>query len=919
MVKAVYLLAISILAILFFAVCTAGASENLNKVESKVLSVLDSNGTVNVIVVLKNSSSKLSVSSVESQLVPEKVKYNFQSFKGFSAKLNSDDLQNLESDSNVEAIYYDRPIHIDLQDSVPLINANKTWALQVNGINLTGNGQTVCILDTGVDYTHPDLGNCTPQKLILNGTAENITIPVQSDHPYNDSFDYTWKINKTGYPKIAVHFVNLSLENSTLSSDSTDRVIIYNSNMSEIAQYRSFNGPLNDFWAPYSDGDTIYVRLTSDSFGNAYGFYIDQIRNGTTNTSYNWSACTKVIGGWDFVNNDGDPMDDNAHGTHVAGTVAANGTIKGVAPGASIIAGKVMDSSGNGLESNLLAGIDFCNNISSLYNISAISMSLGSSDLFLNYCDSVDALLTPAINDSITKNISVIVAAGNAGNTTAISWPACLQNAIPVGAADKSDVIASFSNRNWMVQLFAPGVSINSTWLGGGHHLDSGTSMATPHVAGAFAIMNQYLKLTGQTKTPQQIESVFNSTGKQVTDTNYSNLTYSRIDVYAAITSLADFTPPALNVISPINNTWYNGAKFNVTLDKSGTCWFSLNNQSNVAMTNASSTSFYYTNTSINDTATNSTYNVTFYCNNSFGNSNSSSLLFFGVHKTIPNVTLSSPADGYSATGTTTVPFQFSVVHDLDIAGCSLIIDGSVAALNSSAIVNNSVNTISKSRTTGSCTWSINCTDIAGNVGSSSSRSLTINAASSNNNQNNNDNTGNENTTSVAVTILPGESRDENIALGSSFSFSTSTGTHLIRVSQIYPSYVEFVIYSNPLTFVLQPGQTKHLDLDGNGKYDIELTLLSVVGNTVNLRIKPLVEGAVTQAAVAAANATGNQTAENKTGNLTSAGKPNINLSEADRKTIICAAISAIMVIVGAFLLFCRHKRRYHEGKRAKR
>jgi subtilisin family serine protease len=898
MVKAVYLLAVSILTLLFFAVCTADASEKqLAKVDMKVLSELDSNSNVNVIILLKNNTDKFSVSSVESQLAPEKVKYNFQSFKGFSAKLDSNDLQKLESDSNVEAIYYDLPVHIALQDSVPLIRANDTWDLQVSGTNLTGKGQTVCIIDTGVDYTHPDLGNCTPQQLTLNGTAENLTTPVESDHPYNNSFDYTWKINKTNYTKIGVHFVNLSLENSTGASDSTDRVIIYNSNMSEIAQYRNFNGPLTDFWVPYSDGDTIYVRLATDGSVSSYGFYIDQIRNGTTNTTYDWSACTKVIEGWDFVNNDGDPMDDNNHGTHVAGIVAANGTLKGVAPDASIIAGKVMDSSGSGLGSNLIAGIEFCNNRSADYNISVISMSIAHlTYVSATYCDAVDPLISAAINNSVAKNISVIIAAGNLGNTTAIGWPACMQNAIPVGSTDKSDNFSDFSNRNSLVQLFAPGSGINSTWWpGGGYHLDSGTSMATPHVAGAFAIMNQYLKLTGQTKTPQQIESIFNSTGKQITDANYSNLTYSRIDVYAAITSLVY---PSINVISPINNTWYNGAKFNVTLNEAGTCWFSLNNQSNVTMTNASSTSFYYTNTSINETATNHDYNVTFYCNNSVGNLNSSSLLFFGVHKGAPNVTLSSPADLYSTTGTTTIPFQFSVTDALNIAQCDLIIGGSVAASNSSAIVNNSANTISKSMSAGSYTWSVNCTDEAGNVGNSSSRSLTINSASTGGQTNNNDNTGNVNVASEAIIILPGESKDENIALGSSFGFSTGTETHRIKVSQIYSDSVEFVIYSSPLTFVLKVGQTKRLDLSGNGKYDIELTLLSVIGNTVNLRIKPLVEGAVPQGTVAAESA--NQTAENKTTEA-NAGQ------EISENELIYVGLGVLCVL---FLLSMKLKRR---------
>jgi subtilisin family serine protease len=882
MVKAVYLLAVSILALLFFAVCTADASEKLDKVEMKVLSELNSNNAVNVIVVLKNNTDKFSVSSVESQLAPGKVKYNFQSFKGFSAKLNSDDVEKLAANDNVAAVYYDRPFHIALQDSVPLIRANNTWALQVNGTNLTGKGQTVCIIDSGVNYTHPDLGGCTIKNLNLSGN--NASYVLESTHNYADDYNNTWKINYSGFVNISVHFVNISTESQY------DYIIIYDGQNQTVAVY---SGDHADVWSPSVVGDTLYVRLVSDSNTNSYGFYIDQILNGTANTTYDWSNCSKVIGGWDIYNGDPDPMDDNGHGTHVSGIVAANGTIKGVAPEANIFSVKVFPSSSTTTGSDIMEGLEFCTSVSGKYNISVISMSLGAG-LFSDYCDSADPLISLAINNSVTKNISVIVAAGNDGSKTNISEPGCMQNAIPVGSIRKDDSTQDY-NRNWMVQLIAPGFSINSTKNSGGYVLDSGTSMATPHVAGAFAIMNQYLKLTGQTKTPQQIESIFNSTGKQITDTNYSNLTYSRIDVYAAITSIII---PVMNVTSPINNTWYNGAKFNVTLNEAGACWFSFNNQSNVTMTNASSISFYYTNTSVDETATNHDYNVTFYCNNSVGNLNSSSLLFFGVHKGAPNVTLSSPADLYSTTGTTTIPFQFSVTDALNIAQCDLIIGGSVAASNSSAITNNSANTISKSVLAGTYTWSVNCTDEAGNIGNSSSRSLTINSASTGGQTNNNDNTGNVNVASVVVTILPGESKDENIALGSSFGFSTGTESHNIRVSQIYPDSVEFVIYSNPLTFVLKVGQTKHLDLNENEKYDIELTLLSVIGNTVNLRIKPLVEGAATQGTVAAESA--NQTAENKTTEA-NAGQ------EISENELIYIGLGVLCVL---FLLSMKLKRR---------
>ncbi|MCK5630053.1 MAG: S8 family serine peptidase, partial [Nanoarchaeota archaeon] len=478
---------------------------------------------------------KAAMESAINNIGRQRVKHKYNSFNGFSASLTQEEFNDLIASGMVESIEYDEPFYISLQDSTGIINATESWSLQFNGTNLTGEGQTVCVIDTGVDYTHPDLGGCNISQVVLNGTNESYILENLS-HPYSNDFDYTWNITKPGYENIAIHFKNISLEyqGEVSGEDTLDRIIIYDSNMNEIANYHGINGVIENLWTPYSQGDTISVRLITDGGFTDYGFYIDYVLNGTTNTTYNWSGCSKVIQGWDFVNNDGNPMDDHYHGTHCAGIIAANGEIKGVAPDAQIIAVKSMDSDGSGWSSDILAGIEYCTNNAEIYNISIISMSLGGG-LNRTYCDDTYPYYSTAINNAIAKNISVIVASGNDGDDEFINSPACIQNATPVGATLKNDSFADYSNRNWMVQLFAPGSSINSTkYPNSGYTLKSGTSMATPHVAGAFAIINQYLKLSGQSKTPQEIESIFNGTGKQIYD-GASNLTYGRIDLYEAL------------------------------------------------------------------------------------------------------------------------------------------------------------------------------------------------------------------------------------------------------------------------------------------------------------------------------------------------------------------------------------------------
>jgi subtilisin family serine protease len=520
------------------------------KVDSQVMQELQDKGKVKVIVVMKNVEElpdKLKGVSMQAlreqainNIAGERVKHRFTSFNGFSASLTSDDLKKLEADERIERIDYDAPVHAFLQESVPLVNATRTWPVQVNGINITGEGETICIIDTGVNYTHPDLGGCTIKNTTLNGnTVDNVT---ESVHPYANSSVYEWNITMPGFSSIAVHFVKVDTESGF------DFVHILDSNNVNLTNY---SGEHYDFWSPSVGGDTIKIRLTSDSSLNYYGFYIDKVINGTTNSSYNWTTCSKVINGWNTIGSEEpDPYDNHGHGTHVTGIAAASGGIKGVAPDSKIISIKALKSDGTGFTSDVLKGIEWCTNNASTFNISVISMSLGG-ELYKGYCDIQESSFTAAINSAITKNVSVIVATGNEGNKTAISTPACIQNATAVGwSTDDTDTIHSNSNRNNVTDLLAPGSVINSTrWSTsscasgctcyGNYMVCSGTSMATPHVAGAFALVRQfYLLKFGRVLKPAEIQDVLNDTGKLIDDSAGSGLNFSRIDIYSAILQL---------------------------------------------------------------------------------------------------------------------------------------------------------------------------------------------------------------------------------------------------------------------------------------------------------------------------------------------------------------------------------------------
>lgn len=361
-------------------------------------------------------------------------------------------------------LYEDKVVKVVLMDSVPLIGADRVWALNDSlGLNVTGRGVRVGVIDTGVDYTHADFGNCTRQQFL----------------------------------------------------------------------------------------------------------------------SHN---CSKVAGGWNFVANNSDPMDDFGHGTHVAGIIAANGSLKGVAPDATLYAYKALDSTGSGFESNIINAIQTAvdpngdGNASDHLNI--ISLSIGGQG-------DPDDPMSQAIDSAVKAGVVAVVAAGNYGSASqTITSPGTAREAITVGAAYKInytqnlwdqnprvDQITSFSSRGpvvWMggelnkPDVVAPGAIICSTaWPGivnnpflnhlpytscfdNAHWLLAGTSMATPMVSGVAALILQ----AHPDWSPAEVKMALRDTAKNLNDPatsqpyDINTQGYGRVDALAAV-SLSQAPPIA--------------------------------------------------------------------------------------------------------------------------------------------------------------------------------------------------------------------------------------------------------------------------------------------------------------------------------------------------------------------------------------
>ena len=190
-------------------------------------------------------------------------------------------------------------------------------------------------------------------------------------------------------------------------------------------------------------------------------------------------------GGYDFVNKDNDPMDDNGHGTHCAGIIGAadndEGVI-GVAPEVHLHGVKVLNSGGSGSYSNVIAGIEW----SVDNDMQVISMSLGG--------NSYSQALQEACDMAHNNGVLLVAAAGNDGNYwwggyDSVDYPARYDRVIAVAATDSNDERPYWSSQGPAVELAAPGVSIYSTCWDDTYTTKQGTSMACPHVSGTAALV----------------------------------------------------------------------------------------------------------------------------------------------------------------------------------------------------------------------------------------------------------------------------------------------------------------------------------------------------------------------------------------------------------------------------------------------
>lgn len=355
--------------------------------------------------------------------------------------------------------------------------------------------------------------------------------------------------------------------------------------------------PATDSAITHIDGDVIHLNGYTGS-GQIVAILdtgVDATHPALNSGKVVWQACFNSAGSWPNTvsicpNGTNTQLGGNAaspypgtctgcdHGTHVAGIAAgrdtnASGYDGGVAPDAQIIAINVFTLFTSGSDcgslpapcalsfvSDQLEALEYLYTLSTpgnspyYNNIASANMSLGGGQ-YSGTCDADEPYYVTPVQNLRNRGIAVVAASGNEGFLSAMGAPACVSNVVSVGASDDSDGVGSFSNVSAAMDVFAPGVNITSSVPGGGYETWNGTSMATPMVAGTWALMKQAFP----TYSVTQILSRLTSTGVPIADINH---TKPRIDLDAAI------VPPTTTVqfSSPSTSATENDVQFTVTV-----------------------------------------------------------------------------------------------------------------------------------------------------------------------------------------------------------------------------------------------------------------------------------------------------------------------------------------------------------------
>jgi len=682
-------------------------------------------------------------------------------------------------------------------------------------------------------------------------------------------------------------------------------------------------------------------NVSNDDDGNGYNGDCRGYDFTDINTTIYTDTGYTLDNGEDYNTTDNNPMDYHGHGTHCAGIAGAVGNnsigVTGVCWNCSIMAVRAgfkiqhptLGWVGTLETDDVISAINYATD----NNATIISMSFGGSH---------SAPMQSAINNSYESGTILVAAAGNSGANSK-QYPCGYNNVICVAWTNSDNSSNGDSNYGTWVDVAAPGSSIWSTYYDDAYVSTSGTSMATPMVAGAIGLIKSLFD-----KNQTDIRDALNSTGTVV---DFSGVDIPKIDIHSAILSF-DNINPSVSLISPgdgevnltLNQTFtcnmsdwqlknvtleiwnssdnlyysksinlsgiFKEKSFNVSnLDYDSYKWNCkvYDNQSNFAyagsnfslfvqnisvsliypsngtnsnnnliefncsaetessknlvnitfnLWNSSSSLVYNFTSNISGTSNSSNFNYTFsdegnYFWNckSFNNESESyignSNFTFVYDITNPNINLLDPSNGASYTSNSyTVNFGFNVSDNNDIANCSLIVNEAVSLTNNSVDKSLTQN-FSSDYSPGSYNWNVNCSDDAGNIGNSSGRSFTVSAptvTASGGGGGGGSGTKKVVSNTYVISTKQGTSGYTNM-LGKNDKikftfFDSGKDQHTLTINEVNPIYVKITIQSSPITLKLGIGQSAKLNLTSPDYYDLFVKLNSVNNSKADITIQ---------------------------------------------------------------------------------
>ena len=824
-----FLLVMLVMFAIILASVNFSQSTNFDKIDKNVIRTLDKESKVRVVVQFKEE--------IKGDIQALSEKNTKKSKKWFSAELTEKEIKELSLREDIEQIVYDYEL-VPLLNEVPdLVNSTIVWDKRLEGLNLTGQGQSICVIDTGANYSHADLGG---------GIGE-------------------------GYKVIGGH---------DFGNDDDDPMD-YNGHGTHVAGIAAANGKYN---GTAKGANLVIMKVFTDAGGGDSSDMVSAIEWCTNNASlYNISIITMSLGlssgGVPILDNEYCDDDYSALSDAINSAVANNITVTAAAGNEANYTHIGMPSCMEnatpviwGTKSYTLYSNGNRNNMSQLFapGTSVISTKWTGTGNYESRSGS--SMSTPAVAGLIAIINQYLDSAGRT-NTTQEIESLLNSTGIPVfdsetnltfSHVDIYSALEELDEENPETHLESPSSglsSINSSYSFNCNASDTFLENIT------FYLWNSSSDVISQSNISVSGVDFYNF------EVNVSGLDYGSYEwnclsadsnsneIFASSNYSLTLQELAVNLNNPSNDSYQTSNEINFSCSSEVNSNYDLDNVTFYLWN--SSDEFY---TELKEISGNSNVTTFNYSNLSNGNyewnclvtNNISTSEFSSSNNTFtydissPEINLISPSNSQSYTGTQTLTLSYNVSDDLDISNCSLIVDGSVVSTNSTITNLSATQSFSRAfSTVATYTWSVNCTDVAGNVGSSNSRTLTINSDDGGDGGDGGGGGGGGGSSPITMTFIPSNAQvslgyNKQLGVDDKIKFeigsSGSSETHIITLDEFAENYAKVTIESDPVELTIVKGSSEKADITSDGFYDLLVSYHGIIDEKANLTIQTINE-----------------------------------------------------------------------------